>query len=101
MSTINLPKSKRDLHRMYIDEVDNHDMKEALLENERYLMLFGVWTSYKHVVNIIQPEMNSIKQEFFPGDPDIPIVFHRKDITRFRGPFSILFSDKDKTKAIW
>ena len=96
MSLINLPKSKRKLHRMYIDEVGNHDMKESLSENERYLTLFGVWTSYEHVVNVIQPEMNSIKQEFFPGDPDIPIIFHRKDITRFRGPFSILFSDKEK-----
>jgi hypothetical protein len=46
---------------MYIDEVGNHDMKESFSENERYLTLFGVWTSYEHVVNIIQPEMNSIK----------------------------------------
>jgi len=81
---------------MYIDEVGNHDIKKTLSENERYLTLFGVWTSYDQVVNIIQPEMNAIKQEFFPGDPDIPVVFHRKDITRFRGPFAVLYSDKKK-----
>jgi hypothetical protein len=98
MVTISLPKSKRALHRMYIDEVGNHDMKETLSENERFLTLFGIWTSYEHIVSVIQPEMNAIKLEFFPSDPDIPVVFHRKDITRFRGPFSVLYSDKEKRK---
>ena len=92
---IKLADSKKDLQRLYIDEVGNHSIHESLPENERYLTLFGLWTSFDSMVNTIQPEMNDIKLEYFQSDPDVPVIFHRKDIARFRGPFSILYKDQD------
>lgn len=93
-----LDPSKKDLQRLYIDEVGNHAMNYALSENERYLTLFGIWTSFNSMVSVIQPQMNEIKLKFFQTDPDIPVIFHRKDISRFRGPFSILYKDKEKRR---
>jgi hypothetical protein len=98
MVTVELPEAKKSLHRMYVDEVGNHDMKESLDENERFLTLFGVWTTFDHMVNVIQPEMHAIKLKFFQADPDNPVVFHRKDITRYRGVFSVLYGDEEKRK---
>jgi hypothetical protein len=93
---VKLSESKAKLQRLYIDEVGNHAMSESLPENERYLTLFGIWTSFDSMINSIQPEMNAIKFEFFQGDPDTPVIFHRKDIARFRGPFTILAKDKER-----
>jgi hypothetical protein len=93
---IKLPVSKKNLQRLYLDEVGNHAINESMSENERYLTLFGIWTSFDSMVNTIQPEMSDIKFEFFQSDPDTPVVFHRKDIARFRGPFSILYKDRDR-----
>jgi hypothetical protein len=92
---VRLPSSKKDLQRLYIDEVGNHDIIESLPENERYLTLFGVWASFDATVNQIQPQMADIKLEFFLPDPDSPIIFHRKDIARYRGPFAVLYKDKE------
>ena len=100
MPTIELPEHKKRLYRIYIDEVGNHTMKEALSENERFLTLFGVWISLDHVLNVIQPEMHAIKYEFFQSDPDEPpVVFHRKEIARFQGPYSVLYGDKERRRA--
>ena len=84
------------LHRIYIDEVGNHTMKESLDENERFLTLFGVITNGHHMLNVIQPDVQRIKQTFFQKDPDEPIIFHRKDIVRYKGVFSSLYGDKVK-----
>ncbi len=92
---INLASSKKNLQRLYIDEVGNHAINESLPDNERYLTLFGLWTSFESMVNEIQPGMTNIKYEFLQSDPDNPIIFHRKDISRFRGPFSIFYKDED------
>lgn len=93
-----LSPSKKNLQRPYIDEVGNHAISESLPENERFLTLFGIWTSFDSMVNVIQPQMNEIKLEFFQVDPDIPVIFHRKDFSRFRGPFSILYKDEDQRR---
>lgn len=90
---MNPTHAKHSLYRLYIDEVGNHDMGPALREEERFLTLFGVWTSLGEVAGTIQPEMGAIKEEFFQSDPDNPVIFHRKDISRFRGAFSVLYGD--------
>ena len=87
------------LYRLYIDEVGNHDMTPHPGENERYLSLFGVITERQQMLNVIQPDMRRIKIKFFQADPDDPVIFHRKDIARFRGPFSSLYSDKAKRNS--
>ena len=71
-------------------------MKESLEENERFLTLFGVITNGHHMLNVIQPDVQKIKQQFFQKDPDEPIIFHRKDIVRYRGVFSSLYGNKEK-----
>lgn len=86
----------KDLYRLYIDEVGNHSLKPDISENERFLSLFGVLVNGEHMLSVIQPDMRRIKQEYFQQDPDDPIIFHRKDITRFRGPFACLYGDKEK-----
>lgn len=86
------------LYRLYIDEVGNHDMKPTLADNERYLTLFGVIVQGSHMLNTIQPQMRAIKQAYFQQDPDDPVIFHRKEISRFRGSFSSL-SDRKRRQA--
>jgi len=71
-------------------------MKPHLGDNERYLSLFGVIVASQHMMNVVQPDMRRIKLKFFQSDPDERIIFHRKDIARFRGPFSSLYADKAK-----
>ena len=78
------------LYRIYIDEVGNHDLNSSKDENERYLTLFGVWMSYSEVKNKVRPDMDAIKRDYFQKDPDQTIIFHRKQITRFEGDFTIL-----------
>lgn len=84
----------KNLHRIYIDEVGNHDMKENISEDERFLTLFGVIVNGHHMQTVIQPDMRKIKEKYFKVDPDEPIIFHRKDIARRRGPFKNLLKDK-------
>ena len=85
-----------ELYRLYIDEVGNHDLRPNLSENERFLSLFGVAVNNQHMADVIQPEARRIKRDFFLEDPDEPVIFHRKEITRFQGPFKSLLADRDK-----
>lgn len=95
MSTITIPQKKKNLYRLYIDEVGNHDMKDTISKGERFLTLFGVIASYEEMVNTIIPEMRRIKFDHFNQDQDEPIIFHRKEIVTFKGDFACL-GDKDK-----
>ena len=87
------PSTKHSLYRLYIDEVGNHDMGPTLPEEERFLTLFGIWTSLGEIATAVQPDMKAIKEEFLQSDPDNPVIFHRKDISRFRVPFALLYGD--------
>ncbi len=78
--------AKESLYRLYIDEVGNHDMGPSLPPGERFLTLFGAWTSLGQVADVIQPEMIAIKAHFFTGDPDVPIVFQGKIPRGFEDP---------------
>ncbi len=75
------------LFRMYVDEVGNHDMTHADDPNQRFLSLTGVVLESSYIVRILQTEMDQIKREFFPSDPDEPIIFHRKELVNKRPPF--------------
>lgn len=88
--------TRSNLHRLYVDEVGNHDLNSAKNENERFLTLFGVCISYPELINRIQPEMQEIKLQFFQKDPDQPVIFHRKEISRFQGNFRVLFDTKTR-----
>jgi Protein of unknown function (DUF3800) len=78
------------LFRIYIDEVGNHDLTHADDPNERFLSLTGVIVESRYMLDMLQPEMNKIKQDFFQRDPDSPVIFHRKELVNKRPPFQLL-----------
>lgn len=81
------------LYRIYIDEVGNHDMSFHTVTNlnQRYLTLFGVIVERDYMLHTLQPAFNEIKRAFFQHDPDIPIIFHRKDMVKKRDVFRKLW----------
>src|SRR5262245_60120747 len=83
-------------YRLYVDEVGNDDLGNVTDARHRYLSLTGVAIHHDHVRDYATPELNRLKTDLFrEHDPDIPVVFHRKDIMNRRGPFGIL-RDPDK-----
>lgn len=86
------------LYRIYIDEVGNHDMQHADDPNQRFLGLTGVILRGDYVTQVLQPEMMKIKAEFFPSDPDEPVIFHRKEMINKEGPFHVLWDDDVKER---
>lgn len=75
------------LYRLYVDEVGNHDLTHADDPNQRFLSLTGVILESEHTTQIVRPEMEAIKSEFFQHDPDEPIIFHRKELVNKLPPF--------------
>jgi hypothetical protein len=82
------------LYRIYIDETGNHDMTHADDDNQRFLALTGVLLESEYNTSVLQPEIDSIKRQFFQQDPDMPVIFHRKEIVNRRPPFQVLRNAK-------
>ncbi len=82
------------LYRIYVDEVGNHDLTHADDPNQRFLSLTGVILESQYTLQVLQPEMNQIKREFFQRDPDVPVIFHRKEMVNKRPPFQSLRDPK-------
>lgn len=78
------------LYRIYIDETGNYDLTHADDPNQRFLALTGVILESEYNATTLQPEMNNFKRKFFVSDPDIPVIFHRKEIVNKRSPFHVL-----------
>ena len=72
------------LHRIYIDEVGNHDLTHADDPNQRFLSLTGVILEAAYTTHTLQPEMDEIKRMYFVQDPDEPVIFHRKELVNRR-----------------
>ncbi|MEE9434311.1 MAG: DUF3800 domain-containing protein [Sphingorhabdus sp.] len=73
---------------MYFDETGNGDLGAAAkTPNERYLSLTGVVVRQDHHDGYLTRRMNLLKENIF-GDPGI--IFHRRDIMRREGDFSLL-----------
>ena len=81
-------------YRIYIDEVGNSDLESSSNPNHRFLSLTGVIVDLEYVANILHPQMEQLKSQFFDQHPDEPIILHRKEILNAKPPFSCL---KDKT----
>lgn len=75
------------LYRIYVDEVGNHDLTHADDPNQRFLSLTGVILESQYTLQVLQPEINQIKREFFQRDADDPVIFHRKKLLNKRPPF--------------
>jgi hypothetical protein len=78
------------LYRIYIDETGNHDMTHADDPNQRFLALTGIILESQYNAEVLQPEMDAIKRQFFLRDPDMPVIFHRKELVNRRPPFHVL-----------
>lgn len=86
------------LYRLYIDEVGNHDLTHADNPNERFLSLTGIIVESQYCIDELIPSMEQLKRQFFCKDPDVPIIFHRKDIVNKRYPFQALRNPEIEAK---
>ena len=77
--------------RLFIDEVGNDDTKT---ESERYLSLTGIITKVHGHDNLITPEIEQLKADFFGHDPPRKtVILHRREIIRREPPFDCLRDD--------
>lgn len=76
-------------HRLYFDESGTHCSTKVETVHERYLALCGVIFEegdYRE----FQTHWESLKRAFFGGDPDEPVILHRKELMGKSGLFSVL-----------
>jgi Protein of unknown function (DUF3800) len=85
---------RRPQYRLYIDEVGNPDLESSDDPNHRFLSLTGVILDLGHVADVVHPQMEALKAEFFGAHPDEPIIFHRKEMVNAKHPFEVL-QEKD------
>jgi hypothetical protein len=83
------------LYRIYIDEVGSGSMKIGKNHTDNYLTLAGFISEDKYYVSNIHPELEALKQKFFPSHPDSPTIFHRYELAHKEFPFNTLV-DKDR-----
>ena len=81
---------------MYVDESgdDVMDPSKWSSPNARYLGLTGVVIASETYHTRTHPELEALKQEFFPHDPAFPVILVRNRIVKKLGPFGVL-SDPD------
>lgn len=77
--------------RMYVDEVGNPDLESSDNPLHRFLSLTGVIMDLEHVRKVVNPQMEALKQEYFPTHhPDEPVILHRKELVDRKPPFEAL-----------
>lgn len=81
-------------YRLYFDESGVHSFQNLETTHQRYLALCGVIFS-EDDYRVFQERWETMKRGFFKGDPDEPIVLHRKELMSRSGIFSVL---EDETK---
>lgn len=99
------------VYRLYIDESGDHsygkkELQKSLIkfkeesveisfdhypelgkEEKRYLGLTGCIIEAEEYRNSFHPRLESLKQNYFPHNPDDPLILHRKDLINKHGPF--------------
>ncbi|MBL4751535.1 MAG: DUF3800 domain-containing protein [Amylibacter sp.] len=78
------------MFRLYLDEVGTDVLTHVDHENHRFLSLSGVVLNKTANRDILVPQFSLLKANVFDHDPDEPLIFHRKDIAQFKGPFWVL-----------
>ncbi len=58
------------MHRIYIDEVGNPDLKSSRHEDHRYLCLAGLIFDLEYVKTTLAPELEKLKARYFDSHPD-------------------------------
>jgi len=77
-------------YRIYVDEVGNPDLESSDNPNHRFLSLTGVIIELGYVRQVVQPELEALKSEFFNTHPDDPVILHRKEMFNRKKPFQVL-----------
>jgi hypothetical protein len=80
------------LHRLYFDESGAHSFGRLALPQDRYLALCGV-VFEDAAYRAFQEGWEKMKRAFFSGDPDEPVIVHRKEIMGRSGIFGVLKED--------
>lgn len=78
------------MYRLYVDEVGTDSLTHLEKDKHRFLSLTGVAMKVADARDTLEPNLNWIKAKVFEHDPDIPIVFHRKEILGLKGPYQAL-----------
>lgn len=74
-------------YRLYLDETGDHTFTNANDPKKRYLGLTGVIIESESYKAKFHPNLETLKQKYFPHSPDEPVILHRDDIIKKRGPF--------------
>ena len=77
-------------HRLYIDEVGHSGIGKTSKHENRYLSLTGVAVELEYMNDVLQPQMEKMKREYFNYHIDEPIVLHRKEMINRKPPFDTL-----------
>ena len=87
-------------YRMYVDESgdDVMDPSKWRSSDARYLGLTGVVIASDTYRTRTHPEFEALKQEFFPYDPDEPLVLVRKKIVQKKDDFDGLVDNELATR---
>lgn len=84
---------------MYVDEVGHEAMRVFESDHERYLSLTGVIMRLDYAGGEFFERMEDLKSVYFDSHhPDDPVIFHRTEMVKRRGPFSVL-SDSEVAEA--
>jgi hypothetical protein len=75
--------------RIYFDESGTHSCAKLETIHERYLALCGVIFEETAYLKF-KADWEAFKRSFFDGDPDEPIILHRKEVMGKSGLFSVL-----------
>lgn len=87
-----VPPPKR--FRLFFDETGNGDLHAAeKAPNERYLSITGIVMRQDHHDRYVTRRLNFLKAALLGSSPDKPVVLHRREIVRRRGPFAVLEDD--------
>lgn len=85
-------------YRIYIDEVGNNDLESSENPNHRYLSLTGLIFDLNYVKDVVTPNLEQLKQKYFPYHPDEPVILHRKELVNKKYPFNSLKNKKFEEK---
>ena len=87
-------------YRMYVDESgdDVMDPSKWSKPEARYLGLTGVVIASETYRTQTHPEFQALKQEFFPYDPDEPLVLVRQKIVQKKDDFGVLQDQEIATR---
>ncbi len=81
--SVNLPPR----YRLYIDESGDHAYNRLEVQPYRYLALLGIWFQQADDYNNFSDSLERLKRSVFGHHPDEPVILHRKDIIKKKGPF--------------